>query len=413
MMFRRHLLLGLACASLGLGACSSSVSVPSADEAPVVPEQPGDAPTPDPEIGAPPSLGEPTVFNATMTGREQVPTLYATDATGTGTFSLDADGTTLGYTVEHTLEAPTAAHLHLGIAGESGEVLLPLTVAAGEITGTVTVTPEQARAIEDGRVYVDIHSAGHPDGEIRGQVVLPGELVYVARLSADQENPPTESASGGIGEFLVDGTTNQMRYIVQVQGMAGVPTMAVIGMGPAGVNGPMAIDLAEPKTLPSAAFSGDRTITSSEDLDLGRWYVNVHSRRFPMGEIRGQILRPGQELYLARMTGAESVPAVATGARGSVALIVDSNRDRVIYDVALSEMTATAAYLAEGPVGANGTPTMPFQVLGSSFRSMRMLTADATLLGSLAGGNVYASASSARFPGGEIRGQMRPVAVRR
>jgi len=415
MKFHFPLLLSIAWASLGVASCAREVSAPS--EAKGVPaaadEAPGDPPMRETEIGTPPEPVELLELGATMTGREQVPALYGSGSTGTATFSLDALRSTLEYTVTHTVAAPTGAHLHLGIAGERGEVLLPLTMAPGVLSGTLRLTPEQARHIAQGRVYVDIHSADHPDGEIRGQVVLPGEIVYVARLTADQVSDPTASSGEGIGAFLVDGTTNRMRFQLDARGMVGAPTGVFIGMGPAGVEGPMVVDLTDPKTPAALSLSGARTIESSEPLDLGRWYVAFQSRSLPTGELRGQILRPGQELYLARMIGQESVPPVSSQASGSVAVIVDSDRSRIIYDVALSNMTATEAFLGEGPVGVRGAVSVPFQVIGSSFRSMRMLTQDSTLLSSLSAGNVYASAASESFPEGEIRGQMRRVGLPR
>ena len=318
MLVRHEILRHVGWAVFALAACGGEVSMaPLSAGVPASPANPlgADSTVREPDIGTPPELREPLDFNATMTGREEVPAIYATAATGTGTFSLDAARTTLRYTVTHTLAGPTAAHLHLGIAGESGAVLLPLAVAPGAFSGAVPVTPEQARSIEQGRAYVDIHSAEHPDGELRGQLVLPGEIVYVARLTPDQETSPTETTGAGLGAFLVDGTTRRMRYVVEVHGLSGELTKAVIGMGSAGLDGVTVVDLADPKTLPSAAFAGVRSIASSQDLDLGRWYVNVHSRRFPWGEARGQILRPGQELYVGRMTGAETVPPVQTTAR--------------------------------------------------------------------------------------------------
>ncbi len=414
MKFHHHLLLTAVCASFGLAACSREVSVPApAESIPSMTDPSPTEPAMGPDVGTPPEVREVLGLNATMTGREQVPAVYETHATGTGRFSLDATRTQLSYELTHTVEAPTGAHLHLGIAGESGEVMLSLMASPGVLSGTVPVTTEQARLIEEGRAYVDIHSAEHPDGEIRGQVVLPGEIVYVARLSADQVNPPTESASQGLGSFLVDGTTRRMRFVVNVQGMPAAPTTLFIGMGPAGVDGPMALDLADPKTPPAAALSGARSLTSTEDLDLGRWYVDVRSDRFPAGEVRGQILRPGQQLYLARMSGEQSVPPVSSQATGTVALIVDSDRDRVIYDVALANIEATGAFLGDGAVEDGGAALLRLDAQGSSFRAMRMLTQDSTLLASLATGSVYASAASAMFPGGEIRGPMRRVALPR
>lgn len=409
-------LVSFACLSVALAGCGTTVSSPATTESsPVSPGDPTPAPSdsPQPEVGTPPELPAVTEFNATMTGPEVTPPVYGTDAAGTGTFALDADRATLHYTVAHRVEAPTAAHLHLGLAGEAGEVLLPLTMVDGAIEGTVAVTPAQATAIENGTAYVDVHTAAHPAGEIRGQIVRPGEVVYVAHLTGDQENPPTDATGAGLAAFLVDGTTNRMRFMVRAAGLSAEPSSAVVAFGPAGLNGPLALDLADPKTPSSSSFTGVRSVSSTEDLDLGRWYVNLASARYPGGEVRGQILRPGQELYVGRLNGDEAVPPVSTSAYGAVSLIVDTHRDRVVYDVAVAGTRATTAHLGEAPAGANGAPVMPFEVLGDTFRATRWITPDSTLLSSLGSGRVYANVGSAEHPQGELRGQMLRVGLPR
>jgi hypothetical protein len=39
------------------------------------------------------------------------------------------------------------------------------------IKGSVTLATDQAKALLDGKFYVNLHTAAHGDGEIRGQVV--------------------------------------------------------------------------------------------------------------------------------------------------------------------------------------------------------------------------------------------------
>jgi hypothetical protein len=412
-MWLHHLpLVGVACLSVALAGCGTAVSAPGTTEtSSLMPGNPtpGDPNSPEPEIGTPPEARVVTDFNATLTGPEVVPAVYGSTAAGNATFTLDANRATLRYTIAHTVEAATAVHLHLGLAGEVGEVLLPLTMVGGAIEGSVAVTPAQATAIESGSAYVDVHTAAHPAGEIRGQVVRPGEIVYVAHLTSDQENPPTDATGDAVAAFLVDGTTNRMRFTVRAAGLSAEPSSAVVAFGPAGLNGPLALDLADPKTPPSSAFTGARTLTSTEDLDLGRWYVNLASQRYPGGEVRGQILRPGQVLYVGRLNGAEAVPPVDTTAYGAVSLIVDSHLDRVVYDVAVAGTRPTTGHLGEAAVGQSGAPVMPFEVLGDTFRATRWITPESTFLTSLGVGHVYASVGSAEHPEGELRGQLTRV----
>jgi hypothetical protein len=50
-------------------------------------------------------------------------------------------------------------------------VSIPVPAAASGVTeGTATLDAETLRALVDGLVYVNIHTAQHVGGEIRGQV---------------------------------------------------------------------------------------------------------------------------------------------------------------------------------------------------------------------------------------------------
>lgn len=65
----------------------------------------------------------------------------------------------------------TAGHIH-GPAGpgQNAPAIVPLDVRGDTITGQLRITPEQATQLESGQWYVNIHTAAHPDGEIRGQL---------------------------------------------------------------------------------------------------------------------------------------------------------------------------------------------------------------------------------------------------
>jgi len=369
---------------------------------------PADPPIESPPVGTPPEAPElaPAVaLNAVLTGREVVPAVYETRATGAATFSLNGERTLLTYTLEHTVESPTAAHLHLGLAGDSGEELLTLPLAPGVLTGTVEVTRDQARALESGNAYVDVHSEAHPNGEVRAQVVRPGELVYVARLSGDQVNPPTSVTSSGLGQLLVDGTTNRVRFNMFTRGMSVSPTAVDIRVAPAGADGPMVVDLTDPKTPAAPLLTGVRTIESTQDLDSGRWYIHVGSARFPTGEMRGQILRPGEVLYVGRLSGEAAVPPVNTTGYGSLSVIVGVDRDRVRYDGLVTDVRPTSVVLRD----SDGEVLLQLQTSGREFSGLSMLEPGSRLLPRLPENAVSVSAASVGFPGGEVGGLLRRV----
>ena len=67
-----------------------------------------------------------------------------------------------------------AAHVH-GPANrdQTADIVCPLTVTAdvsGTVSGSCNLTEDQVNDLRDGRMYVNIHTAQHPQGEIRGQL---------------------------------------------------------------------------------------------------------------------------------------------------------------------------------------------------------------------------------------------------
>lgn len=411
MRIQQPILRVLASVSFGLLGCGTSAS--PADGGAIdsgaadvidVPVAPTDVPRVD--------AGSALLLTATLSGRQAVPPAYTTAATGTVTFTLSPDRTLLSYMVTHTILLPLSTQLHLGLAGEAGTMLLPMTNSGGLTIGTTGLTSEQARAIVEGRTYVNITSSSFPMGELRGQIVQPGEAVYTARLSADQENPPNTLESSGVAEFLVDPTARRMRFVVHTRGMTVPPTGAHIHTGAAGTNGAVLIDLAEGGSSLATDFLGTRPITAETvaDLEAGRWYVNTHSAAMPAGEIRGQILRPGERLFLARMTGAQEVPPVVTMATGALGVIVGADRDRITYEGAVTGMTPTSAHLHAGGVGVIGDVVAPLMMVGGALRGTATLTATGDagvpLLTGLTAGTVYANVHSMTYTAGEIRGQL-------
>ncbi|MDP9107898.1 MAG: CHRD domain-containing protein [Pseudomonadota bacterium] len=106
-----------------------------------------------------------------LTGAQEVPPV-TTMAAGTGAIVVGADKSVSG-SVTTTGIAGTAAHIHQGAMGVNGGVVVPLT-KTGDTTWSVPagakLTDEQYSAYQAGNMYVNVHSAANPNGEIRGQL---------------------------------------------------------------------------------------------------------------------------------------------------------------------------------------------------------------------------------------------------
>jgi len=106
-----------------------------------------------------------------LAGDQEVPAVK-TDAKGSGTITIGDDMSVKG-SVTTTGITATAAHIHTGAAGKNGPVIVPLTKSgdSGWAVGAgAKLTDDQMKAFKAGDLYVNVHSAANPGGEIRGQL---------------------------------------------------------------------------------------------------------------------------------------------------------------------------------------------------------------------------------------------------
>ena len=111
-------------------------------------------------------------ISARLSGAAEVPPV-ASAATGSFDGSLTRDSNVLRYKITYSgLSGPaTAAHIHgPAPAGQNAGVMVPFTSAASPIEGEATLTASQVADLLAGRLYVNVHTAAHPGGEIRGQL---------------------------------------------------------------------------------------------------------------------------------------------------------------------------------------------------------------------------------------------------
>lgn len=112
-------------------------------------------------------------YTAKLSGASEVPAVTS-NGHGTATVRLNTENRQLSWIVRYAgLSGPVAAaHIH-GPSGPEANapVMLPFTGnLKSPIQGSTTLSATQMSALEAGKTYVNIHTAKHPAGEIRGQL---------------------------------------------------------------------------------------------------------------------------------------------------------------------------------------------------------------------------------------------------
>jgi hypothetical protein len=197
-----------------------------------------------------------------------------TFATGTAVFTIDTDSGAISGTVNTSNIDATVAHIHEGPVGVLSPVIVPLTKGDNG-TWTVpdgsTLTPSQLESLKNGNLYVNVHTAANPTGEIRGQI---GRQVFFASLTGAQETPGTGSTATGTGVFIFDPATSTMSGSVTSTGVVGIAShihIAAVGQA-AGVAIPFTGGPSN-YTMPATVLT-DAQVTS---LNAGNFYANIHS----------------------------------------------------------------------------------------------------------------------------------------
>ncbi len=382
------------------------------------------APTLDfvPQLGQP--GGQTVTIITTLSGAQEVPPVV-TAGTGTATLTFDLNTGAVSGSVTFTgLSAPaTAAHIHEAAAGVNGPVIIPLAGGAGATAGTFTVpagtflTAAQIVALRADGLYVNIHTANNPGGEIRGQILFSGLVTLPVALSGAQEVPPVATPGTGTALLTVDLNSGALSGSVTFSGLTANATAAHIHEAAAGVNGPVAIPLTGGVGVTAGRFTVPAgTVLTAAQLTTLRadgFYVNIHTANNPGGEIRGQINFTGTITLAAPLSGAQEVPApVVTPGTGNAVLTVDLATGGISGSVAFTGLTsnATAAHIHQAAAGANGPVIVPLTggagLTAGTFTVPAGTFLTAAQLEVLRLDGLYVNIHTVNNPDGELRGQI-------
>jgi CHRD domain len=117
-----------------------------------------------------------TTWTAALSAGQEVPKQVVKKASAHGLFKATVVGNKLKWKLTFAkLTGPAiAAHIHVGAKGKSGNVVVPLCgskpVCKSGLTGTAPLTAQLKGWFKKHLLYVNVHTAKNPAGEIRGQL---------------------------------------------------------------------------------------------------------------------------------------------------------------------------------------------------------------------------------------------------
>lgn len=246
----------------------------------------------------------PNFFSPGMASSQEVGhTVTDTLGFGEALYTVDPATMRLSYIISWGgLSGPaTMAHFHLGAFGAKGPPLQSIPLAPGRngAFGSWTINDTLLAYLKSGGIYLNIHTAKNPEGEIRGQIVP--AYAFTAAIAPENEEPSHADSSRGAGSgFAIVATISATPFLAVVGGQAivgnttGPVTAAHIHIAPLKTNGPVFQGLSLDTSGHVWEVPDGTTRFASVDTVViflsGGAYFNFHTALFPKGEIRGQLI---------------------------------------------------------------------------------------------------------------------------
>ncbi len=369
-------------------------------------------------------------FTASMDSIQEIPAPTGS-VPGKGTFAVvfQQDGHILYNGTITGLSGPaTAAHFHTGVTGVAGGVVKSIVFTSGTTAAGTWSTTDASQPLTDnlllalirGGLYVNVHTAANPGGEIRGQVLINDGSSATVMMDSAQEIPaPSGAVPGkGTGSVWLNSTGTAIGYSITVNGLSGPLNAGHFHNGATGVAAGVVKSLSFVNGTARGGWSrtdASQPLTDSMITEFlnGRLYINVHTTANPGGEIRGQVHPTTSRGFYAAMDSADEVPSPvgAVPGTGTAAIGIDTN-GVIKYLATVTDLSGplNAGHFHLGAAGVAGGVVKSLTFTNNSTSGTWSPT-DASqpltdaLLRDLVNGLIYINVHTTANPGGEIRGQ--------
>jgi len=185
---------------------------------------PGTSPTPVSSTTSSPFTGP--ALSGSLSGSAETPPV-STAATGTVTFTLSQDQTTVLYQIQVSgLSSPvTSVRVRRGLPGQPGGIILytldpPVN---GVASGQFDIRPGDVSILLGNEFYVEITTEQHPEGEVRGFVTLPSGSATppIGSVPSGGTVTPTTGSSAALQSIVNEIRANHSAHVATLEQMLG------------------------------------------------------------------------------------------------------------------------------------------------------------------------------------------------
>ncbi|MGP8035547.1 MAG: CHRD domain-containing protein [Steroidobacteraceae bacterium] len=228
---------------------------------------------------------------AAALGPEQMFPMPSSSASGVARVNVERESGALSGSVMLSGLTAQSVTINEGFAGTSGDAVLALAPHSGQagvwdVPAGAQLTPQQAGALEQGRLYVIATSTAYPNGEVRGQLAPQSiRVTFTALKSTPEAVMALGSGASAVAATTLDTGAGTLTVHVSSVGVEDT-TAAAVSSG-----GAQLAELSRDAIEPGHWSTELARVTAAdiESFKAGRWAVSVAASAAPQGALRGQI----------------------------------------------------------------------------------------------------------------------------
>lgn len=127
----------------------------------------------------------------------------------------------------------------------------------------------------------------------RARLAFAATMSFDVKLSGAAQVPPVTTKGSGVAHLTFDPASRKLTWNVTYENLSSAVTMAHFH-GPAGMgkNAGVKLWLSKKGSAVDGPITGDATLSEADAKEMmaGDWYINIHTKDHPGGEIRGQVV---------------------------------------------------------------------------------------------------------------------------